>query len=66
MEDISTSTWLMCCGCLMIMGSGGSTFQADTGYQIGGMSVTRTESIPPNVSGFLIGAALMACGYLMH
>lgn len=65
MEDIQTSTWLMCCGCAMIMGSGGSTFQADTGYSVGGIPITQTQSVPPNVGGFLMGTALMICGYLM-
>ena len=61
---MSTSDWLICCGCLMMMGSGGSTFQADTGFRVGGMPVTRTQSIPPNVGGFFMGLCMFGCGYM--
>lgn len=63
---MNASGYLMCCGCLMILGSGGSTVQRDTGYRVGGMAVTRQERIPGSCGGFLLGCCLVLCGYFLN
>ena len=63
---MTTSGYLMCCGCLMIMGSGSTTVQSDTGYRVGGMAVTKKETIPGSCGGFLLGCCLFLCGYFLN